>query len=180
MQVESRKVITIDYTLTDESGEVLDTSKDDGPLSYLHGSGNVIPGLEAALEGRTAGDSLQVKVAPEDAYGERDEALVQALPRDQFPDGDLEVGMRFRAQAGASTRVLTVVAVDDKDVTIDANHPLAGRTLSFDVTVRDVREATEEELEHGHVHDGDGHHHHHDGDEDDEDDEDIATENRSG
>ena len=160
MQVANTKVITIDYTLTDAAGEVIDSSQDDGPLTYLHGSGNIIPGLEAALEGKSAGDSLKVTVEPENAYGERDEALVQTLPRDRFPDGEVEVGMRFRAQSGDETQVLTVVAMSPEDVTIDANHPLAGQTLSFDVTVRSVRDATAEEIEHGHVHDGDGHHHH--------------------
>jgi FKBP-type peptidyl-prolyl cis-trans isomerase SlyD len=162
MQIASQKVITIDYTLRDEAGELLDSSVDDGPLSYLHGSGNIIPGLESALEGKSEGDSLKVVVAPENAYGERDESLVQTVPRDRFPDGDIEVGMRFRAQANGGPRVLTVVAVNDSDVTIDANHPLAGRTLSFDVTVRNVRDASAEELAHGHVHGDDDHHHHHD------------------
>ncbi len=165
MQIASQKVITIEYTLKDESGELLDSSEHDGPLSYLHGFGNIVPGLEQALEGKSAGDSLKVVVAPEDAYGERDEELLQSLPRERFPDGDIEVGMRFRGESDGGARVLTVVSVDEKSVTIDANHPLAGRTLSFDVTVRDVREATAEELEHGHVHDGD-HHHDHDDDHD--------------
>ncbi|HEY8944224.1 MAG TPA: peptidylprolyl isomerase [Polyangiaceae bacterium] len=161
MQIEARKVITIDYTLTDDSGEVLDSSEDDGPLSYLHGFGNIVPGLEAALEGKNPGDTLQVTVAPVDGYGERDEKLVQAIPRNRFPKGDIEVGMRFSADSAAGPRMLTVVAVDQKEVTVDGNHPLAGQTLSFDVTVREVREATEEEIEHGHVHDPDDHHHHH-------------------
>lgn len=167
MQIANEKVITIDYTLTDDAGEVIDSSEHDGPLSYLHGSGNIVPGLESALEGKTVGDALKVVVAPEDAYGERDEKLVQAVPREEFPDGEIAVGMRFRADSPAGTKVLTVVALNDAEVTVDANHPLAGRTLSFDVTVRGIRDATEEELEHGHVHDG--HHHHHD-DEDDEHD----------
>ena len=161
MQIEARKVITIDYTLTDEAGEILDSSDDDGPLSYLHGFGNIVPGLESALEGKKAGESLQVTVSPTDGYGERDEKLVQALPRNRFPQGDIEVGMRFTTQSGDSARMLTVVAVDQKEVTVDGNHPLAGQTLSFDVTVRDVRDATEEEIEHGHVHEPGDHHHHH-------------------
>jgi FKBP-type peptidyl-prolyl cis-trans isomerase SlyD len=174
MQIANQKVITIDYTLTDEAGDVLDSSEQDGPLSYLHGSGNIVPGLEQALEGKTVGDALKVVVSPDDAYGERDERLVQAVPREQFPDGDIEVGMRFRADSPGGMKVLTVVGVDDAEVTVDANHPLAGRTLSFDVTVRGIRDATEEELEHGHVHDGDGHHHHghdHDHDHDHDDHE---------
>ena len=99
MQITQGKVATIDYTLTDESGDVIDQSKDEGPLAYLHGFGNIVPGLEAALEGKTSGDALSVKVAPEDAYGERDEELVQAIERERFPEGDVQVGMRFHAFA---------------------------------------------------------------------------------
>ncbi len=170
MQIANAKVAIIDYTLTDEEGEVLDSSEDDGPLSYLHGYGNVVPGLESALEGKVAGDKVQATVPPVEGYGERDDGLVQSLPRDRFPDGEVEVGMQFHAHSGGERRVLTVVSVTTEEVTVDGNHPLAGRTLSFDVTVREVRDATAEELEHGHVHDGDGHHHHDDEDEDDEDD----------
>lgn len=166
MQIANQKVITIDYTLTDEEGEVLDSSEHDGPLTYLHGFGNIVPGLESALEGKTVGDALKVVVAPDDAYGERNESLVQAVPRDEFPDGEIAVGMRFRADSPAGSKVLTVIALTDSEVTVDANHPLAGRTLSFDVKVRGIRDATQEELDHGHVHDGD-HHHHHDDEDDD-------------
>ena len=159
MQVEARKVVTIDYTLTDEEGEILDSSEDDGPLLYLHGFGNIVPGLEAALEGKAAGDQLSVTLPPDQGYGDRDEALVQTVPRQQFPKGEIEVGMRFQAELpDGAARVLTVVAVTQNDVTVDGNHPLAGQTLSFDVTVRGIRDATEEEVEHGHAHDG--HHHH--------------------
>lgn len=161
MQIGARKVITLEYTLTDQSGEVLDSSEDDGPLSYLHGFGNIVPGLEAALEGKNPGESLQVTVAPVDGYGERDEKLVQTVPRNRFPKGDVEVGMRFTAQGGDDEpRLLTIVAVDQKEVTVDGNHPLAGQILSFDVTIREVRDATAEEIEHGHVHDPNDHHHH--------------------
>jgi len=161
MQIAHSKVATIDYTLTDEAGEVLDSSEDQGPLSYLHGAGNIIVGLEAALEGKAAGDRLSVKVAPDQAYGERDAGLVQTIPRSKFPDEAIEVGMRFRADGQGGSRILTVVEVTDDDVTVDANHPLAGQTLSFDVTVVGVREATADELSHGHVHDGDDHDHDH-------------------
>lgn len=166
MQIAREKVATIDYTLTDEAGELLDSSEDDGPLSYLHGFGNIVPGLEAALEGKSVGDSLKVRVAPSEGYGDRDERLVQTLPRNRFPDGDIEVGTRFHAESRGESRVLTVTAVGERGVTVDGNHPLAGRTLSFEVTVRDIRDATEEELEHGHAHDGHGHGHDHDHDHD--------------
>lgn len=169
MEIASQKVATIDYTLKDETGEVLDTSEHYGPLSYLHGSGNIVPGLEAALEGKSAGDSLKVVLPPSEGYGERDEKLVRTLPRDRFPKGEIEVGTRFQAESHGEQQVLTVTAINDGGVTVDANHPLAGKTLSFDVTVREVREATAEEIEHGHVHDGDDHHHHdHDHDHDHE------------
>jgi FKBP-type peptidyl-prolyl cis-trans isomerase SlyD len=159
MQIGKEKVVTIDYTLTDDQGEILDTSQGQEPLTYMHGAGSIIPGLEAALEGKVAGDKLQVKVAPADGYGERDEELVQAIPRNRFPGGDINVGMRFHAQGSAGSQAVTVVAVDDRNVTVDANHPLAGVTLSFDVQVREVRQATEDELKHGHVHGKGGHHH---------------------
>lgn len=177
MQISNAKVATIDYTLKDEQGEVLDSSQDDGPLSYLHGYGNIVPGLENALEGKGAGDSVKATVPPAEGYGERDDKLVQKLARDKFPEGEIDVGMRFHAHSHGQRRVLTVTAVNEREVTVDGNHPLAGRTLSFDVTVREVRDATPEELEHGHVHDGDGHHHHdHEHDHHDHDDEDEEEE----
>lgn len=160
MQIGNQKVVTIDYTLTDERGEVLDTSQGQEPLVYIQGSGSIIPGLEDALEGKTVGDSLKVTIDPAQGYGERDEELVQQVPRERFPtDGELTVGTRFHAQGTGGSHVVTVVAVDDKKVTVDANHPLAGVTLSFDVKVLDVREATADELKHGHVHGKGGHHH---------------------
>jgi FKBP-type peptidyl-prolyl cis-trans isomerase SlyD len=160
MQIESMKVVTIEYTLTDEEGEVLDTSDGGEPLSYIHGTGSIIPGLESALEGKNPGDAVSVKVPAADAYGERDDSLVQALPRAMFPPGQVEVGMQFHAQSTEGARIVTVVAADEGSVTIDANHPLAGMNLSFEVRVVEVREPTAEELSHGHVHGAGGHHHH--------------------
>lgn len=161
MRIESRKVAIIEYTLTDSDGNVIDSSKEDGPLTYLHGFGNIVPGLETALEGKTVGDKLEVEVAPEDGYGDRDESLVQAIPRSRFPAVDIEVGAQFHAESDGHAHVVTIVGVTPDEVTVDANHPLAGETLHFDVTVTGVRDATEEELAHGHVHDGDHDHHHH-------------------
>ncbi len=160
MLIENRKVVTLEYTLTDEDGEVLDTSKGSDPLVYLHGSGNIIAGLEGALSGKAEGESLQVTVQPADAYGDRDESLMQALPKSRFEDDDLEVGMQFQANGPDGPILLTIVNIEDDEVTVDANHPLAGRVLSFDVTVLNVRDATLEELTHGHVHGPGGHHHH--------------------
>lgn len=160
MQATAERVVSIDYTLTDDQGNVLDTSIGRSPLSYLHGAGNIIPGLERALEGKEAGASLEVTVAPEDGYGHHDPSLVQSVPRTQFPPGVVpSEGQQFQAQTGGGVRVVTVVDVNDDEVTVDANHPLAGQSLNFAVTVVEVREATAEELRHGHVHGPGGHAH---------------------
>jgi FKBP-type peptidyl-prolyl cis-trans isomerase SlyD len=152
MQIADLTVVTIDYTLTDQDGDELDTSRGGEPLTYLHGAGHIIPGLERALAGRSGGDELTVTIAPEDAYGLPDEDLVQQLPRANFPPGEIVAGSQFRADGHDGPQVVTVVAVDEASVTIDANHPLAGRTLTFAVAVRNVRAATAEERKHGHVH----------------------------
>jgi FKBP-type peptidyl-prolyl cis-trans isomerase SlyD len=161
MQVEKNKVVTIDYTLTNPQGQVLDSSQDGQPLSYLHGTGGLIPGLETALEGRSPGDQLQAVVPPEQAYGTRNDALVQAVPRDRFQGvPQVTPGMQFQANTPQGPRLVTVVAADNEKVTVDANHPLAGVTLHFDVKVVDVRDATAEEVAHGHAHGPGGPHHH--------------------
>jgi FKBP-type peptidyl-prolyl cis-trans isomerase SlyD len=148
------------YTLRDEHGTVLDSSSGRGPMSYLHGKGNLIPGLEQALTGRTAGEKLDVTVPPEQGYGLRDQRLVQILPRGKFAeDVELAPGMQVRASGPQGARLVTVTNVERDFVTIDANHPLAGRTLYFSVEVTEVRKATHEEVAHGHVH-GPGEHHH--------------------
>jgi FKBP-type peptidyl-prolyl cis-trans isomerase SlyD len=160
MNIAKDKVVSIDYTLTGEGGAVLDTSKGRGPLAYLHGAGNIIPGLEGALEGRSQGDQLTVSIPPDSAYGQKDPKLVQRVPRSAFAGvADIRAGMQFQAQSPQGPRVVTVVDVSDDHVTVDANHPLAGATLNFDVTVVDVRDATVEELSHGHVHGPGGHAH---------------------
>jgi len=160
MQIVKHKVVTIDYTLTDEEGKVLDTSKDSEPLCYIQGIGNLIPGLETALEGKQAGDALNVSVPPEQGYGERDDKLLVSVPRERFDEaGNVEVGMRFQAPTESGMRVVTVVGIEEENVTVDANHPLAGETLNFDVKVVEVRDATEEEIGHGHVHGPGGHEH---------------------
>jgi len=160
MQIAKDTVATIDYTLTDPSGAVIDTSKGRGPLSYLHGASNIIPGLESALEGKGSGDSLTVDVPAERGYGPRDPNLVQPVPRSNFQGvADIKPGMQFEARTPDGARIVTVTQVDDANVTVDANHPLAGMDLKFDVTVVDVRQATPEELTHGHAHGAGGHHH---------------------
>jgi FKBP-type peptidyl-prolyl cis-trans isomerase SlyD len=160
MQVVKHKVISIDYTLTDAQGTELDSSRGKGCLDYIHGIGNIVPGLEAALEGKSIGDQVNAVIAPDKGYGARDEGLVQELPRSQFDtEDDIQVGMQFHAMSESGPRVVTVVSVDADNVTIDGNHPLAGVTLHFDVTVKEIRDASGEELSHGHVH-GPGDHHH--------------------
>ena len=161
MKIQNQSVITIEFTLMDSDGTVLDTSEGDEPLVYLHGTGALVPGLEKVLTGRPAGDSLKVTVEPEEAYGLRDETSVSNLPRKQFSEiDDLSVGMQVHATTAEGEKMITVADIRDDEVTIDANHPLAGQSLTFDVTVVSVRKATSEELEHGHAH-GQGHDHDH-------------------
>ncbi|GAB4357283.1 MAG: FKBP-type peptidyl-prolyl cis-trans isomerase [Methylohalobius sp. ZOD2] len=153
MQVTENKVVSIHYTLKNDAGEVIDSSNGRDPLSYLHGIGNIIPGLEKALEGKNNGEHVDVSIAPADGYGERNEALIQKVPRSAFEGVDkIEPGMQFQAQTPNGTQVLTVVEVQDDEVVVDGNHPLAGETLHFSVDVTDVREPTEDELSHGHAH----------------------------
>jgi len=161
MLIGHNKVVRIDYTLTTDADEVIDSSEGGEPLAYLHGARNIIPGLETALEGRKAGDSLNVRIEPADAYGERDDRLVQMVPREMFEDSaEIQVGMQFHsADPEGNVTVVTVTHTTDDTVTVDANHPLAGVPLTFAVTVVEVRDATAEELEHGHVHGAGGHHH---------------------
>lgn len=153
MQVAKDKVVEIDYTLTGDNGQVLDSSQGREPLAYLHGAGNIIPGLESALEGKNPGDQLSVQVPPDQAYGNRDERMVQAVPRNSFQGiQQIEPGMQFQANTPGGPRVITVVGVEGDQVTVDANHPLAGQTLNFDVKVVGIRDATDEERTHGHAH----------------------------
>lgn len=160
MQIEKNSVATIHYTLRNDKGDVLDSSSGGDPLAYLHGHGNIVPGLERALEGKRAGDKLQVKVPATEGYGTRDERLVQDVPRNAFPpDIELQPGMQFHAQSDAGVHMILVREVSGETVKIDGNHPLAGEALNFDVTIDGVRAATKEELEHGHVHGAGGHHH---------------------
>lgn len=160
MQIAANCVAYIHYTLTNEAGTVIDSSQGGEPLAYLHGGGNIIPGLEKALEGKQAGDKLDVTVAPEEGYGVRDEKLIQQVPRRAFQGvKDVKPGMRFHANTGQGAAQVTVTQVQGDMVTIDGNHELAGVTLKFAVEVAKVREATAEELTHGHVHGPGGHHH---------------------
>lgn len=153
MVIDDQKVVSIHYKLTDDDGQVIQESSDGEPLSYLHGSGNIIPGLESALSGKTEGDKLNVSVEPEQGYGARNDALIQELPRNVFEGVDeIQEGMQFQAHSDQGTQVITVTQVEGDKVTVDANHPLAGQKLNFEVEVDSVRDATEEEIAHGHVH----------------------------
>ena len=159
MQIAENTAVSIHYTLTNDQGEVLDSSKGGDVLVYLHGSGNIISGLEAALVGKKVGDKFNVRIEPKDAYGEVADDMVQIISKDMFEGIDqIEVGMQFHADVSYGSGVVTVVNIDGDNVTIDGNHPLAGEALTFDVEIIDVRPATTEELDHGHVH-GAGCHH---------------------
>ncbi|RTE67457.1 peptidylprolyl isomerase [Amphritea opalescens] len=160
MQIADNKIVLIHYTLSNLDDEVMDSSVGAEPLAYLHGTGNIVPGLEKALAGKKAGDQVKVEVSPEEGYGELNPELIQEVERAAF-DGvdDIEVGMRFMAQTSWGQQPVVVTAVTEENVIVDGNHPLADQTLKFDVEVVEVRDATAEEMEHGHAH-GDGGHQH--------------------
>jgi len=160
MKAAHGMVVTMHYTLTNDKGDVLDSSREAEPLAYLHGHGNIISGLEKALEGVEAGHKSKVTVAPAEGYGEKNDELVFEAERGQFPpDMKLAVGERVYAEGPHGPVSFTIVELTDKGAKLDGNHPLAGQTLHFDVEIVSVREATKEETEHGHVHGAGGHHH---------------------
>ena len=160
MQIADQTVASFHYTLTNDAGEVLDTSRGREPLAYLHGAGNIVPGLEQAMEGRGVGDSFTVDVAAADGYGEHHPGLVQDVPLQAFQGVPrVEAGMRFTAQTPQGEHSVVVTKVEDGMVTVDGNHPLAGKALHFAIEVVDVREASLEEVMHGHVHGAGGHNH---------------------
>jgi FKBP-type peptidyl-prolyl cis-trans isomerase SlyD len=152
--ITAQKVISIDYTLTNNAGEEIDSSKDRGPLLYLQGAGNIIPGLEQALAGKIVGDNLNVSIRPEDAYGRKEGPGPQPIPRDAFPPSALlEPGVSYVIDLEeGGQRMVWIAQVTEQLIFLDSNHPLAGETLHFDVTVRAIRNASAEELEHGHPH----------------------------
>jgi FKBP-type peptidyl-prolyl cis-trans isomerase SlyD len=159
VSIKKDSVVAFNYTLKEDTGEVIDSSAPGEPLVYLHGHGNIVPGLERELEGKAANDKLHVKVAPADGYGEYSRELVQKVPRRSLKGiANITVGTRLHAQTSEGPRAVTVTAVTGDMVTLDGNHPLAGQTLDFDIEIVEVRDATEEELAHGHVHGPGGHH----------------------
>ena len=160
MTITTNSVVLFDYTLTDDDKDIIDSSKDGGPLAYLHGEGQIVKGLEKAMEGRKVGDSFSVTVAPEEGYGLPDPAKVAVVTANQIEGGEeLEEGMQLEASNEHGEQIVVVTKIEGDQVTLDGNHPLAGMTLHFDITIREVRSATAEEIAHGHVHGPGGHHH---------------------
>ena len=155
MKITKHAVAAIHYTLKDNAGKVLDSSVGHEPLYYLHGEGNLIPGMEEGLEGQEKGNKLELKVAPEKGYGVRNNELIQKVPRSAFGTEKVEQGMQFQTGNGG---VVTVTNVGLNEVTIDGNHALAGVDLNFSIEVMEVRAATVDEIAHGHVHGPGGHH----------------------
>jgi FKBP-type peptidyl-prolyl cis-trans isomerase SlyD len=160
VEITADRVVTLHYTLKDDSGTVLDSSAGGEPLAYIQGHGNLVSGLEKALEGKEEGSTLQVVVTPAEGYGTHDAALIQRVPKRSLQGaGPVQKGMQFQARTDGGMRLFTVTALIGDMVTLDGNHPLADKTLHFDVEILNVREASAEELEHGHVHGAGGHHH---------------------
>ncbi len=154
MNIGEKCVVAFHYKLTNSEGEQLDSSEGQDPLKYLHGASNIVPGLEKELEGKKAGDKLKVEVQPDEGYGQVNPQLVQKVPHSAFEGApEIKAGMQFQAQGpDGQVQLITVSEVSGEEVTVDGNHPLAGQTLHFDVTIEEVREASKEELEHGHAH----------------------------
>ena len=161
MTITQHKVVSIHYKVVDaDSDELIDSSAGGEPMTYLHGAGNIIPGLEQALEGRAVGDSFDVTVPAADAYGEYSADRVQKVPREAFAEiPDLQTGLKVTAQTEIGAIELVVTEIGEDEVTVDANHPLAGKSLAFSVSVEALRDASEVEIDHGHVHGPGGHDH---------------------
>ena len=161
MTIKHNSAVSFHYTLTDDGGQQLDSSAGGEPLAYLHGAGNIVPGLENALEGKNIGDSMTVAVSAAEGYGESQPELIQEVPRESFQGvDDIQVGMQFEAQTGNGQSVpVTVTAVTEEFVTVDGSNHLAGKNMNFDVSITAVRDPTQEELDHGHIHGPDGHNH---------------------
>ena len=157
--ISQDKVVGIHYTVKTAEGQVLDQSKEGQPLQFIFGRGMLIKGLENALDGKATGDKFEAEIQPADAYGERHDGLIQTVPRSLFGDNEVAVGMQFRASTDAGEQSVMIIDVNDDEVTVDGNHPLAGTALNFDVEVVEVRDADPSELDHGHVH-ADGNHSH--------------------
>ena len=152
MAISENSVVTLDFSVSNANGELLDSTEDKQPLEYLHGTGYLVAGLEAELNNKAVGEDFDITLAPEQAYGERDEALVQSVPGELFDGMEVSEGDTFVAETDDGHRPVTIVEVAEEYVKVDGNHPLAGMTLTFKGVVRAIRPATEEEIAHGHVH----------------------------
>lgn len=160
MKIQKHTVVTLNYTLKNSEGEIMDTSDGREPLVYLHGVGGLIPGLEAELEGKEKGNSFNTVIAPEDAYGLRSEDLLHVVPKSGFQgDEEMEVGMRVQLETEQGPAIATISKIDGENVTLDLNHPLADMELHFSIDVLELRNASADEISHGHVHGPGGHHH---------------------
>ena len=159
MKIQKNCVVSAKFQLFDGEGELIDSSDSNGPLTYLHGADELLPGLESALGGKQVGDKLSVELGPDEAFGEHDPSLVDKAPRANFPGIEqIEPGMRFQTEMDdGAAMVVTVTDVDDQWVTVDGNHELAGKSLRFELEVVEVREASDVEVAHGHVHGPEGH-----------------------
>jgi len=159
MQITNNTAVSIHYTLTTDTGEEIDSTIGGEPLVYLHGRGNIITGLEKALDNKTVGEKFNVRIEPAEAYGEFSEDKIQVVSREMFDGIDnIEVGMQFHAAVNSGSDIITVTKIEGDNITIDGNHPLAGQALTFVIDVVGVRLATKEEISHGHIH-GAGCHH---------------------
>ena len=154
MDIADKSVVTIHFKLTDDDGQLIDTSEGREPLVYMHGTNSLIPGLEKELKGKTTGDKMQVTVQPEEGYGNVNPELIQEVPHSAFQGvEDIQPGMQFEAKSPEGHRqLITIEEVGENSITVNGNHPLAGQVLHFDISVENVREATEEEIAHGHAH----------------------------
>jgi FKBP-type peptidyl-prolyl cis-trans isomerase SlyD len=160
MKISSGSVVLFDYTLTDDDKDIIDSSAGGEPLSYIQGEGQIVPGLEKAMEGKAAGDSFKISIPAEEGYGVHDPENISVVPLDEIDGGEeLEEGMQLHTEGEFGEETVIITKIEGNNVTIDGNHPLAGMTLHFDIAIRSVRTATEEELEHGHVHGPGGHSH---------------------
>jgi FKBP-type peptidyl-prolyl cis-trans isomerase SlyD len=161
MKIANNHVVGIEYTLKDSKGEVLDSNEGADALLYIHGLGQIVPGLEKVLLGKVKGDKVEVVVSAEEGYGEFDEELIQQIPRAEFKDMEpLEEGMEIVVEnEDGEDQVMSISDLNEKEVTLDGNHPLAGQDLHFKVSIASIREATKDEMEHGHAHGAGGHHH---------------------
>jgi len=149
MKISANKAVSIHYTLTRPGGDIIESSRDGDALTYIHGTEALVPGLEKEMEGKSSGDRVSVSVKPEEGYGLRSDELIQSIPRSIFHfDGEIEPGMRFQADTGNGIELVTVIQVTEENIIVDANHPMAGETLNFDVDIIAVREASEKEPAH--------------------------------